>query len=71
MQDQISQSLELLATSSPLLFASSHAPINAHFNKCSADFVVRELPLYDFSGDGEHLILRCFCRREWRAILMI
>lgn len=57
MQDQISQSLELLATSSPLLFASSHAPINAHFNKCSADFVVRELPLYDFSGDGEHLIL--------------
>lgn len=57
MQDQISQNFELLSTSSPLLFASSHAPINVHFHKCAADFVVRELPLYEFSGTGEHLII--------------
>lgn len=57
MQNQISQNFELLSISSPLLFASSHSPINVHFHKCAADFVVRELPLYEFSGAGEHLII--------------
>lgn len=36
----------------------NHSPINALFNKNSSDFVVREIPLYEFSGDGEHLILQ-------------
>ena len=40
-----------------LVFAYTHSEINAHFNKDSRDFVVREIPLYEFSGDGEHLIL--------------
>lgn len=35
----------------------THAKINAHFSKNSDDFVVREVPLYEFSGSGEHLIL--------------
>ncbi|CZE47843.1 tRNA pseudouridine(13) synthase TruD [Campylobacter geochelonis] len=39
------------------LYALNHTPINAHFSKNSTDFVVRENPLYEFSGDGEHLIL--------------
>lgn len=35
----------------------THAPINAHFSKNADDFVVREVPLYEFSGAGEHLIV--------------
>lgn len=40
------------------LYSLNHSSIeNVHFSKNSSDFVVRELPLYDFSGEGEHLIL--------------
>ncbi|QKG29456.1 tRNA pseudouridine(13) synthase TruD [Campylobacter sp. RM16187] len=39
------------------LYALAHTPINAYFSKNSDDFVVREIPLYEFSGDGEHLIV--------------
>ncbi|WP_346726465.1 tRNA pseudouridine(13) synthase TruD [Campylobacter mucosalis] len=39
------------------LYSLTHAPINAHFSKNSDDFVVREVPLYESSGDGEHLML--------------
>lgn len=40
-----------------ILRTLTHAPINAHFSKNADDFVVREVPLYEFSGSGEHLIL--------------
>lgn len=40
-----------------LVFAYTHSEINAHFNKDSRDFIVREVPLYEFSGSGEHLII--------------
>lgn len=39
------------------LRSTTHAPINAHFSKNSSDFIVREIPLYEFSGEGEHLVL--------------
>lgn len=39
------------------LYALKHSPINVYFSKNSNDFVVREKPLYEFSGKGEHLIL--------------
>ena len=39
------------------LYVLTHAPIEAYFSKNSDDFVVREIPLYEFSGDGEHLIV--------------
>ena len=39
------------------LYAYNHTPINAHFSKNSNDFVVREVPLYEFSGDGEWCVL--------------
>ncbi|EGK8007522.1 tRNA pseudouridine(13) synthase TruD, partial [Campylobacter lari] len=39
------------------LYTLKHSPINVHFSKNSNDFVVREKPLYEFSGKGEHLIL--------------
>lgn len=39
------------------VFALDHAPINAYFSKNSDDFVVREVPLYEFSGSGEHLMI--------------
>ena len=40
------------------LFYLNHTPINAHFAKNSKDFVVSEIPLYPWSGEGEHLILQ-------------
>lgn len=40
------------------LFFMNHSPIkNVYFSKNSNDFVVKEIPLYEFSGNGEHLIL--------------
>ncbi|MBL0702961.1 MAG: tRNA pseudouridine(13) synthase TruD [Sulfurospirillum sp.] len=39
------------------LFFLNHSPINALFTKNSTDFVVNEIPLYEFSKEGEHLIL--------------
>lgn len=38
-------------------FRLSHAPIAFHFRQSARDFVVEELPLYEFSGEGEHLML--------------
>lgn len=38
-------------------YSLSHAPIPFHFKQSVRDFVVEEIPLYPFSGDGEHLIL--------------
>lgn len=35
----------------------NHAPIEFYFRQSPNDFVVDELPLYEFSGDGEHLVL--------------
>lgn len=35
----------------------THSPINFVFTKNSKDFTVEELPLYEFSGDGEHVVL--------------
>lgn len=35
----------------------THSPINFVFNKGSKDFTVEELPLYKFSGDGEHIVV--------------
>ncbi|MDD5052950.1 MAG: tRNA pseudouridine(13) synthase TruD [Sulfuricurvum sp.] len=34
-----------------------HSPIEFHFRQSARDFVVDEIPLYPFSGDGEHLVL--------------
>ncbi|MBN2824031.1 MAG: tRNA pseudouridine(13) synthase TruD [Campylobacterales bacterium] len=29
-----------------------------HFNSSARDFIVEEIPLYEFSGEGEHLVLK-------------
>ncbi len=39
------------------LLTTSHAPVSAVFNKSASDFVVREVPLYEFSGSGEHVVV--------------
>ena len=39
------------------LYFLEHAPIPFHFRQNSRDFVVEEIGLYDFSGEGEHLVL--------------
>ncbi|WP_233144469.1 tRNA pseudouridine(13) synthase TruD [Campylobacter pinnipediorum] len=40
------------------LYYLTHSPINVHFSKNSDDFVVREIPIYEPSGDGEHLLIQ-------------
>ena len=39
------------------LYYLTHSAINAHFSKNSTDFVVREVPLYEFSGNGEWCVV--------------
>jgi tRNA pseudouridine13 synthase len=39
-------------------FFMNHSPIDGvHFTKNSSDFIVNEIPLYSFSGEGEHAFL--------------
>ncbi|BCD62488.1 tRNA pseudouridine13 synthase [Nitratiruptor sp. YY08-26] len=40
------------------LFFLDHAPINFYFRQSPETFVVEEVPLYPFSGEGEHLIVK-------------
>lgn len=40
-----------------LLLSTTHSPIDAHFSKNTSDFVVREIPLYEFSAKGEHAVI--------------
>ncbi len=40
------------------LFFLDHSPIDFYFKQSPETFVVEEEPLYPFSGDGEHLILK-------------
>ncbi|MCF6200804.1 MAG: tRNA pseudouridine(13) synthase TruD [Hydrogenimonas sp.] len=40
------------------LYPLSHAPVDFHFRQTPADFVVTEIPLYTFSNEGEHLVLK-------------
>ena len=35
----------------------THSPLQCHFNASSRDFVVKEIPLYEPSGNGEHLLI--------------
>ena len=39
-------------------FFLTHAPLACHFAQNSKDFVVEEVPLYPFTGEGEHLVLK-------------
>lgn len=39
-------------------FFLTHSTINAYFKQSKDDFVVTEIPLYDFSAEGEHLIIK-------------
>ena len=50
------QNPETLAHNRASLY--SHAPIDFYFSHTSRDFVVSEIPLYEFSGSGEHRILQ-------------
>ena len=38
-------------------FYLNHSSIDAYFSPSPKDFVVTEIPLYEFSGNGEHLVL--------------
>lgn len=52
------------------LQAYNHPKIEVHFNKNSDNFVVEEIPLYEFSGEGEHLVLKIRKKETttWNAI---
>lgn len=43
-------------------YSLEHASIDFHFKQSPRDFVVEEIPLYEFSGEGEHLVL--FVRKK-------
>lgn len=43
-------------------YSLDHTSIDFHFKQTPRDFVVEEIPLYEFSGEGEHLIL--FVRKK-------
>jgi len=43
-------------------YSLSHSKIDFYFKQSPRDFVVEEIPLYEFSGEGEHLIL--FIRKK-------
>ncbi len=43
-------------------YSLAHASIDFHFKQSPRDFVVEEIPLYEFAGEGEHLIL--FVRKK-------
>jgi tRNA pseudouridine13 synthase len=51
-------------------FFLNHSKIDVYFKQSKDDFVVTEIPLYEFSGQGEHLIL--FLRKKdlstWDAV---
>jgi tRNA pseudouridine13 synthase len=36
----------------------THSPIDVFFKQSKDDFIVTEVPMYEFSGEGEHLILK-------------
>lgn len=36
----------------------NHGKVDVYFKQSKDDFVVTEIPLYEFSGEGEHLILK-------------
>ena len=36
----------------------SHSKLDVYFKQSKDDFIVTEIPLYDFTGSGEHLILK-------------
>ena len=41
-----------------MYYGKSYPPLKFVFSHSPRDFVVEELPLYDFSGEGEHVILK-------------
>ena len=43
-------------------YSLGHSSIDFHFKQSARDFVVEEIPLYEFSGEGEHLVL--FVRKK-------
>jgi tRNA pseudouridine13 synthase len=43
-------------------YSLEHSAIEFHFKQSPRDFVVEEIPLYEFSGEGEHLVL--FIRKK-------
>jgi tRNA pseudouridine13 synthase len=43
-------------------YSLNHSSIDFRFKQTPRDFVVEEIPLYEFSGEGEHLVL--FVRKK-------
>ncbi|OUR74727.1 tRNA pseudouridine(13) synthase TruD [Arcobacter sp. 31_11_sub10_T18] len=39
-------------------FYLNHSKIDVHFKQSKDDFVVTEIPLYEFSGEGEHIVVK-------------
>ncbi len=48
-------------------YSLNHSSIDFRFKQTPRDFVVEEIPLYEFSGEGEHLVL--FVRKKSMSTL--
>ncbi len=48
-------------------YSLAHSSIDFHFKQTPRDFVVEEIPLYEFSGEGEHMVL--FIRKKGLSTL--
>jgi len=55
------------------LYSYTHTHIDVRWTKNSSDFVVEEVPLYEFSGEGEHLVfkLRKKDTTTWEALKIL
>lgn len=54
-------------------FYLNHSNIDVYFKQSKDDFVVTEIPLYEFSGEGEHLIVKLRKKdlATWDAVELI
>ena len=54
-------------------FFLNHSKVDVHFKQSKDDFIVTEIPLYDFTGEGEHIILKMRKKdlSTWDAVQII
>lgn len=54
-------------------FYLNHSKVDVYFKQSKDDFVVTEVPLYEFSGEGEHIIIKLRKKdlSTWEAIEII
>jgi len=62
-----------LLENKPLQYFLNHSSMDVYFKQSKDDFIVTEVPLYEFSGEGEHLIIKLRKRdlATWDALQIL